>query len=119
MTAGERLRLLAGVAGTAGTLLLLIGNGANTGAALVDYSKLATGTAEQHLLVDVSTVVVPITYGGGPANSFNDWVLKYQRPIERRVELARAPFNLSAKHKAEDEMILAFIINIVTQELLE
>lgn len=53
MTAGDRLRQLAGQAGAAGVLLLLIGSGVNAGAALVDYSGLATRTAAQHLLTDV------------------------------------------------------------------
>ena len=66
MTAGERLRLLAGAGGAAGVLLLAIGSGATAGAALVDYSQLPTGTAEQHLLVD-RIAVHPSTqflYGG-------------------------------------------------------
>lgn len=54
MTAGDRLRSLAGAAGTAGALLLLIGSGATAGAALVNYSRLPTGTAAQHLLTDVA-----------------------------------------------------------------
>lgn len=52
MTAGERLVLLAGTGGVAATLLLAIGSGATSGAALVNYSQLASGTAAEHLLVD-------------------------------------------------------------------
>ena len=52
MTAGERLRQLAGQAGAAGVLLLLIGSGATAGAALVDSSCLDSGTAAAHLLDD-------------------------------------------------------------------
>ncbi len=52
MTAGERLHQLAGISGTAAALLLAIGAGATTGAALVDYSGLATGTAAEHLLAE-------------------------------------------------------------------
>ena len=52
MTAGERLHQIAGISGTAAALLLVIGAGATTGAALVDYSGLATGTAAEHLLVE-------------------------------------------------------------------
>ena len=52
MTTGQRLAKLAKATGSAKSLLLLIGVGATTGAALVAYSKLATGTAMQHLLVD-------------------------------------------------------------------
>lgn len=53
MTAGERLRALAGVSGTAGTLLLRIGSGATASAILVDYSGLPTATAAVHLMTDV------------------------------------------------------------------
>jgi len=52
MTAGERLRALAGAGGTAATLLLLIGSGATTGDALANYSGLSSGTAAEHLLTD-------------------------------------------------------------------
>lgn len=50
MTAAQRLRALANAAGTAGALLLLIGSGPTAGAALVDYSGLASATAAEHLL---------------------------------------------------------------------
>lgn len=53
MTTGERLTQLSGLSGvTAAVMLLAIGSGATTGAALVNYSGLPTGTAAQHLLVD-------------------------------------------------------------------
>jgi len=68
MTAGERLHQLAGISGTAAALLLAIGAGATTGAALVDYSGLATGTAAEHLLAEHAPVVVvaqPGYRGGG------------------------------------------------------
>jgi hypothetical protein len=52
MTAAERLAALAGTAGTAATLLAMIGSGATAGAMLVNYSSLATGTATAHLLTD-------------------------------------------------------------------
>ncbi len=52
MTAADRLRALAGQTGTAAALLLLIGAGSTAGDALVNYSGLATGAAEQHLLAD-------------------------------------------------------------------
>lgn len=72
MTAGERLAQLAKTSGTAGALLLLIGSGATAGAALVDYSKLQTATAAQHLLVDHAIVQPPaqqpgIGQGAGPS----------------------------------------------------
>ena len=53
-TAAERLVALAGHGGTAGALLLEIGAGSTTGAALVAYSGLVSGSAAQHLLTDVS-----------------------------------------------------------------
>lgn len=64
MTAGERLAQLAKTSGTAGALLLLIGSGATAGAALVDYSKLQTATAAQHLLVDHAVVQPPVSQPG-------------------------------------------------------
>jgi hypothetical protein len=67
MTAAERLIALAGQTGTAAALLLLIGTGATAGEALVDYSELATGTAEQHLLVDKSIITPPTVFAGGMA----------------------------------------------------
>ncbi len=60
MTAGERLKLLAGASGTAGALLLVIGAGATAGEALVNYSGLPTGTAAQHLLTDATNKGSPI-----------------------------------------------------------
>lgn len=50
MTAAERLVSLVGHGGSAAALLLAIGAGATTGAALVDYSRLPSGTAADHLL---------------------------------------------------------------------
>jgi hypothetical protein len=64
MTAGERLVTLSGTGGVAGTLLLLIGSGATAGEALVDYSKLSTGTAETHLLAEADSSV-RTNRGGG------------------------------------------------------
>lgn len=65
MTAAERLLALAGTTGTAAALLLVIGAGATTGAALVDYSGLATGTAAEHLLTDVAAAPLSVSSGGG------------------------------------------------------
>lgn len=62
-TAGERLVALAGSTGTSAALLLLIGSGATAGAALVNYSGLATGTAAEHLLAD-RAATQPTTGGG-------------------------------------------------------
>lgn len=63
-TAGDRLRSLAGVGGTAATLLLLIGSGVTAGDALVDYSGLPSATAAVHLMTDVA-VEAPGSTGGG------------------------------------------------------
>lgn len=75
MTTGERLRLLAGAGGAAGVLLLVIGTGATAGEALVNYSQLPTGTAAQHLLMDVHVeppIVQPaLSYGGGSSVIWN------------------------------------------------
>jgi hypothetical protein len=57
--------LLAGTAGTAATLLALLGSGATAGAMLVEYSGLETGTAAQHLLVDVDQTEQVEGVGGG------------------------------------------------------
>ena len=69
MTAGERLRQIAGVGGTAAALLLVIGTGVTAGAALVDYSGLPSGTAAVHLMTDVAPLppippVITDTSGG-------------------------------------------------------
>ncbi len=69
MTAGERLHQLAGISGTAAALLLAIGAGATTGAALVDYSGLATGTAAEHLLAEHAPVVVVAQSSGYGASA--------------------------------------------------
>lgn len=52
MTAAERLLQLAGTTGTAAALLMAIGAGATTGAALVSYSDTVNGTAGERLLTD-------------------------------------------------------------------
>ncbi len=56
MTAAERLVFLAGAGGTAAALLLTIGSGTTSGAALVNYSELGTNTAAVHLLAESSSV---------------------------------------------------------------
>jgi hypothetical protein len=63
MTAAERLLTLAGVTGTAGALLMMIGSGASAESALVDYSRIDTATAATHLLVDKRS---PILLGHRP-----------------------------------------------------
>lgn len=50
MTTGEKLIALAGATGSAAALLMMIGSGATTGAALDDYSVITTGTAMEHLM---------------------------------------------------------------------
>lgn len=52
MTAAERLLALSKSTGTAGALLLLIGSGATSGVALLDYSGLESATASAHLLYE-------------------------------------------------------------------
>lgn len=65
MTAGERLKLLSGLAGvTAAAMLLSIGTGATAGELLVSRSGLATATAAEHLLADVAVIKVAATGGG-------------------------------------------------------
>lgn len=66
MTAGERLRALAGAGGSAAALLLLIGAGATAGEALRDYSGLASATAAGHLLAEVVPAQAPTSEGGNP-----------------------------------------------------
>jgi hypothetical protein len=78
MTAGERLRQLAGFSGSAAALLLSLGTGATAGELLRSHSGLVTGTASEHILVEVNVpVVVPenkpplLTGGRGGAVSVN------------------------------------------------
>ena len=67
MTAGQRLQSLSGLAGvSAAVMLLSIGSGATAGAALVNYSSLATGTAAVHLLTDVVVSVAAVAGAGHP-----------------------------------------------------
>jgi hypothetical protein len=51
-------------------LLLLIGSGATAGAALVNYSGLASDTAGNHLLVD-------------RAHGSSDWLIRARRRLRR------------------------------------
>ncbi|MCI1193759.1 hypothetical protein MOJ79_18155 [Calidifontimicrobium sp. SYSU G02091] len=52
ITAGERLRQLAGSDGAAGALLLAIGQGTTAGAILAGRSGIAAAAAWQHLLAE-------------------------------------------------------------------
>lgn len=54
ITAGERLRQLAGRDGAAGALLLALGPGAAAGAILAGRSGLGAAPAWRHLLADVA-----------------------------------------------------------------
>lgn len=65
MTTGERLRALAGQDGAAAALLASIGAGATTGAALVNYSGLLTGSAAEHLLAERAAPWPGGTFGVG------------------------------------------------------
>lgn len=60
-TAAERLVELSGSTGSSAVLLLLIGSGVTPAEALVDYSRLPTGTAEERLMVQRSYAVGWIT----------------------------------------------------------
>lgn len=107
MTAGERLLQLAGQAGAAGALLLLIGSGANAGAALVDYSGLATDTAAEHLLAE------RIAIGGAGQRKREEELWKnlpefyqYKPKEEQKVEVLEKVFlppteNVSPREIAE------------------
>ena len=65
-TVGARLVQLAGRPGTAAALLRLIGTAETAGAALVNYSGLASGTMIDHLVVNRHAAVPPApTFGGG------------------------------------------------------
>jgi hypothetical protein len=83
-TAGARLRALAGQDGPAGVLLLMIGSGATAGAALVNYSGLATGSAADHLMVDKAQPWQSGTFGFG-----------YERLARRR----------RPRHKRDEELV--------------
>lgn len=75
-------------------MLAAIGIGATTGAALVDYSGLATGTAAEHLLTDrmvVQEVVAAAGSGGGAGRgwkSFEDDYLQDTK-LARRAKVRR------------------------------
>lgn len=69
-TAAERLLHLAGHGGTAAALLLAIGTGATTGAALANYSQLPAGTAAAHLLMEKTAVPPAPTFGSGGGASY-------------------------------------------------
>ena len=83
MTAAERLLALAGTTGTAAALLLAIGTGATAGAALVDYSGLASATAAEHLLVDAAPTQ-PITGGKPRRRPTINKPIDFQPEIDRR-----------------------------------
>jgi hypothetical protein len=86
ITAGARLRALAGQDGPAGALLLMIGSGATAGAALVAFSGLPTGTAAAHLLAGRA---------GSPAPTLGGFGL-YAEPTRR----------LRARIRRDEELIL-------------
>lgn len=112
MTAGERLRQLAGQAGAAGALLLLIGTGATAGAALVDYSGLPTGTAAEHLLAD-RVAITPYQGGGGPDEE--DWeraVLEHRKRLYAPVFQEDAEREV-ARVEAQEEPATVLPVEIV------
>jgi hypothetical protein len=81
ITAGARLRQLAGTDGAAGALLLMIGSGATAGAALVDYSGLPIGSAAEHLMVDRAQPWQGGTFGFG-----YDRRVRRNRPRRKRED---------------------------------
>jgi len=97
MTYADRIKQLSGLAGvTAAVMLLSIGAGGTAGAALVDYSKLASGTATQHLLVDHAAVVAGGGSGGGASGG--GWKRVYYRESSaRRLNLETLPVTVSLK----------------------
>jgi hypothetical protein len=95
VTAAERLVALAGTSGTAGALLLAIGSGATTGAALVNYSGLLTGTASEHLMTDV------IAIGGGWSG--DDFIT------------VRKPYSVKFDHEDEEDLISVVALFIQTE----
>ena len=107
MTAGERLQQLAGASGVAAALLLTIGAGSTSGAALVNYSELLTGTAAEHLLVDHAPDAGPgamfpgsAMVGGGHRPSFrNRQISEIARDLQRK---------LKKKNKRQEEEELLF-----------
>ena len=66
-TAAERLVFLSGLSGvSAGQHLLALASGSTSGAILVNYSGLPTGTAAEHLLQDHAAQVAETISGGWP-----------------------------------------------------
>lgn len=108
MTTGERLRQLAGVSGTAATLLLLIGAGGTSGEALVKYSGLPTNPAAVHLMHDVVVVAPrPQTYGGGGGGG-GGFII---RSSDTRQ-------TLSARQKSEDKELLSILAELINNGTL-
>lgn len=92
MIAGARLAALAGSTGTAVALLLAIGTGATTGAALAAYSGLASGTASDHLLTDVA----PVSPGSGAISG-------YAPPGHGNAARYRRALRLRRRRRGEEE----------------
>jgi hypothetical protein len=107
MTAGERLKYLAGSSGTAAALLLVIGTGVTTGAALVDYSKLSYDTASNHLLAESTRA----NRGGGWERFENLPKRKVTKKIKKIVE----HLLIDEQTEIQDLQIECSVNNIVYQ----
>ncbi|OGT06109.1 MAG: hypothetical protein A2143_09280 [Gallionellales bacterium RBG_16_57_15] len=99
----------------------MIGSGATAGAALVDYSGLTTGTAAEHLLVDVTTET-PAQPSIQPIGGAS-WIAppnNYPPPKKKQdgVEVDHRKLAMIAMQRAEEEVVLQIIIVAVTRELL-
>jgi len=61
-----------------------------------------------------------IDHPAGSVGSYSEWIQKYQHPssIEKRVKVDQQKLAMIAKQRAEDDVILHLIVNVVTQELI-
>lgn len=99
VTAAERLKYLSGLAGvSAATMLLAIGAGATTGAALTNYSGLVAVTAAENLLHDK---VVGVSSQSGisrlSAYKLQEYFLKQKVTLEESVPAKTVPTRLRKK----------------------
>ena len=96
MTTAERLLQLSGLSGvSAATHLLAIGLGATTGQALVDYSQLASATAEVHLLAEPAQSIHVVS-GGTLEQANYEWEAKRKWRIEAN-KFAQGDFDFEPK----------------------
>ena len=95
MTAAERLEQLAGITGSAASLLMAIGAGATAAARLVAHSGLTSASAAIHLLTDVTSEPPP----PAPTPGGNSYVVGSGHRPFRRPPAVIAP-------REEDEALL-------------